>query len=157
MKIAIGADSVGYPLKETIKKHLIDKKHQVEDFGVNSPRQDTPYYVTANTVAQGLINKQYDRAILFCGTGMGMAIIANKHPGIYAAVCESPLAAAKSRSINNANVLALGAFLLTDMVAKEMVDVWLKTEFTQGWDATIQEWLKNALTDIASFEDKQFS
>lgn len=156
MKIVIGADSVGYPLKQVIKQHLIANQHEVEDIGVNSPDEDTPYYVTAHAAAESVMVKRFDRAILFCGTGMGMAIIANKHPGIYAAVCESPMSAETSRTINDANVLALGAFFLTETVAKKIVDVWLTAEFTEGWGGKIQEWLRDALKEIASFEKKQF-
>ena len=155
MKVAIGADPVGFPLKETIKNYLAGENHEVEDFGIGDSQEDTPYYVIANIVSKHLINKEFDRAILFCGTGMG--IIANKHPGIYAAVCETPFAAEKSRSINNANVLTLGAFISTDMIAKEIVDIWLKTEFTEGWDASIQEWLRNSMDEISSLEDTQFA
>ena len=85
-----------------------------------------------------------------------MSIIANKHPGIYAAVCESTFAAEKSRSINNSNILTLGSMVTTEAVAKDIVDVWLKAEFTEGWDESIQEWLRNSMDDISSLEHKQF-
>jgi len=114
------------------------------------------YYNTADEVAQRISNGEFERAILVCGTGMGMSIIANKHPGIYAAVCESTFAAAKSRSINNSNILTLGAMVTTDAVAKDIIEVWLKTELTEGWEASLQEWLKNSMEDISSFEHKQF-
>jgi len=156
MKIALGADSYGLPLKQSIKDYLISKHHIIKDYGVNEASDNTPYYNTANVVAQSLINVKYDRAILVCGTGMGMSIIANKHPDIYAAVCESAFAAEKSRSINDANILTLGSMIITEDVAKDIVDVWLRTEFTEGWDPSTKEWLKNSMDDIKSLENKQF-
>ncbi len=156
MKIAIGADSYGLPLKDPIKEYLISNDYEIKDYGVNDSSDLTPYYKIADDVAQRVRNGKFERAILICGTGMGMSIIANKHSRIYAAVCESTFAAEKSRSINNSNILTLGSMLTTDAVAKDIVDVWLKTEFTEGWDPSIQDWLKNSMDDISSFENKQF-
>jgi len=99
MKIAIGADSYGLPLKDSIKEYLTDNDYETEDFGVNDSLDVAPYYKTADEVARCIGNGEFERAILICGTGMGMSIIANKHSGVYAAVCESTFAAEKSRSI----------------------------------------------------------
>jgi ribose 5-phosphate isomerase B len=156
MKIAIGADGYGFPLKETVKEYLISKGYEVKDYGVNNSSDPVPYYDTADKVAKTVSDGEFERAILVCGTGMGMSIIANKHPGIYAAVCESTFAAEKSRSINNANILTLGSMVTTDAVAKDIVEIWLNTEFTEGWDESIQQWLKNSMDDISSLEHKQF-
>ena len=87
---------------------------------------------------------------------MGMAIIANKFPGVYAAVCENTHAAEKSRSINNANVLTLGGMFTTPQLAQEILNTWLSTDFAQGWDPAIQAWLENSLTEIAELESTQF-
>ena len=156
MKIVIGADSYGFNLKEAVKKHLQVKEIEVEDVGVSNPNTETPYYQIASEVAQRVGNKKADRGILVCGTGMGMSIIANKHPYIYAAVCETTYAAEKSRSINNSNVLTLGGFITTPQMAQEIVDTWLKTEFAQGWEKPIQEWLHNSMKDIRKIEKQQF-
>ncbi|NEQ06360.1 MAG: RpiB/LacA/LacB family sugar-phosphate isomerase [Moorea sp. SIO4E2] len=110
----------------------------------------------ASEVAQRVGSQQADRGILVCGTGMGMAIIANKHPGVYAAVCENTNAAEKSRSINNSKVLTLGGFITSPEVAVEIVDTWLTTEFKSGWEPPIQEWLENSIKDIAILENEQF-
>lgn len=157
MKIAIGADSYGAPLKESIKDYLINNNYEYKDFGVSDSDDQVPYYSTASDVAKCMVNKEYDRAILVCGTGMGMAIIANKYPGIYAAVCENTFSAEKSRSINNSNVLTLGSMVTSSEEAAEIVSVWLNTEFTEGWDEPMQDWLRNALDDISSLEGKQFT
>jgi len=157
IRIAMGADAYGFPLKEKVKAYLQDQGYAVEDCGVTEPSATTPYYEIAHDVAQRIVNRAFDRGILVCGTGMGMAIIANKHAGIYAAVCESPFAAEKSRSINHSNVLTLGALLTTDAVAQEIVAVWLKTEFTEGWEPAVQEWLRHSMPEIAAFERQQFT
>jgi len=156
MKIALGADSYGLPLKDSIKEYLTDLNYEVIDFGVENSDDETPYYSTADDVANRLTKGEFERAILVCGTGMGMSIIANKHPGVYAAVCESTFSAEKSRSINDSNVLTLGAMATTTEIANEIVNVWLNTEFTKGWDAPMQDWLRNALEDISKLEGKQF-
>ncbi|MUH00319.1 RpiB/LacA/LacB family sugar-phosphate isomerase [Scytonema sp. UIC 10036] len=156
MKIILGADFYGFDLKEVIKEYLLDKGIEVEDMGVSDRTMEIPYYETAALVAQRIGNQQAAWGILVCGTGMGMAIIANKYPGVYAAVCENSNAAEKSRSINNSNVLTLGGLITKPEVAKEIVDTWLTTEFTQGWEPAIQEWLQNSMKDISQLEKQQF-
>ncbi|NJK74958.1 MAG: RpiB/LacA/LacB family sugar-phosphate isomerase [Oscillatoriales cyanobacterium RU_3_3] len=156
MKIVLGADPYGFNLKEAVKQYLQDKGVEIEDLGVSDTAKETPYYQVASEVAKQVGSHQADRGILVCGTGMGMAIIANKHPGVYAAVCETTYAAEKSRSINNSNVLTLGGFITTPEAAREIVDIWLSTQFTQGWEQPIQEWLQNSMQDIAQIEEQQF-
>ncbi len=156
MKIAMGADAYGFKLKEAVKKQLEGKGIEIEDIGVEDSTQETPYYQIASEVAKRVGKHQVDRGILVCGTGMGMAIIANKYPQVYAAVCETVSAASKSRSINNANVLTLGGFMTTPERAEEIVDTWLNTEFTEGWEAPIQEWLHGSMKEITQLEQQQF-
>lgn len=156
MKIAMGADLYGFPLKESVKAYLKSKDYKITDYGVHETSDPTPYYTTADKVAKSLGKGEHDKAVLVCGTGMGMAIIANKHPGIYAAVCESTFAAEKARSINNSNILTMGSMVTTAAVARDIVDIWLTTRFTEGWDETIQAWLKTSMGEIASIERHQF-
>lgn len=157
MKIALGADGYGFHLKQEIKNYLVEKGLEIEEFGINDANALTPYYQTAAEVAKQVANHQVERGILVCGTGMGMAIIANKHPGIYAAPCENAGTARMSRSINNSNILTLGGLITTPQVARDIVDVWLSTEFTQGWEPPVQEWLHNSMKDIVLLETQQFS
>ncbi len=158
MKIVIGADSYGLELKDAIKAYLSNKSDiTLEDLGVNRVESETPYYHIASDAAKCVANGSADRGILVCGTGMGMSIIANKHPGVFAAVCETAFAAEKSRSINNSNVLTLGGFITTPTIAREIVDAWLSTEFTQGWNPDIRQWLQNSMGDINELERKQFT
>lgn len=157
MKIALGADCDGFPLKTAVKDHLLSYNCNIRDFGVNGPSENKPYYTTAHEVAKMVSDGEFDRAILVCGTGMGMAIIANKHPGVFAAVYETTYATEQSRSIDNSNILTLGDMITTPPITKEIVDVWLKTGFTQGWDQPNQEWLQNSMADIAVLETQLFS
>lgn len=152
MRIVIGCDNNGCQMKESVARLLTEREHEVLDLG--APR---PYYEVALEAAQKVSTGQADQAILVCGSGMGMAIIANKVRGVYAAVCETPAAARGSRSINNANVLTLGEKVTSPDSAREIVEAWLDTSFTQGFDADLQQWLKNSLKEIDELERRQFA
>jgi len=156
MKIAIGADAYGFKLKEVLKIYLKEKGIEVIDVGINEPESETPYYEIASLVAQKVSKRSVDRGVLVCGTGMGMAIIANKFSGVYASVCENTYSAEKSRSINNSNVITMGEFITAPHLAKDILDIWLNTEFTQGWEKPMKEWLHNSMKDISKLESKQF-
>ncbi len=156
MKLGVGSDAYGYHLKECIKKHLAEHKRDCDDIGVLSPHSSEPYYDVASKMAEKVANGQFDRGILVCGTGMGMAIIANKTKGVYASVCESAYAAQKSRAINNSNILTMGEFIVAPQMAGEMVDVWLKTELAQGWPGEEASWLENSMNKIREIEERRF-
>jgi len=112
MIIGLGADTFGVELKENVKEHLEAAGHVCIDLGGSSDRQRA-YYDVAHELAEKVGSGAYERGVLVCGTGMGMAIVANKHLGMYAAVCEDAATAVKARSINNANVLTLGSMFTT--------------------------------------------
>lgn len=155
--IVLGADAYGYELKEALREHLVRRGDmRIVDASVQATDADTPYYKTADTVATRVARGEFERGILVCGTGMGMCIIANKHPGVFAAVCENVDAAVKSRSINNSNVLTLGGFVTQATEAIQIVDAWLAAEFTQGWEPELQSWLRSSMDDIATFERRVF-
>ena len=155
MKIGIGADPYGVELKEAIKAHLVAAGHNCMDIG-GSVDQQRPYYEVAHELAGKLTTGAIERGILVCGTGMGMAIMANKHPGVYAAVCEDPSAAIRARSINNANVLTLGGLLTAPFKAKEITDAFLRTDFKSSWEEPIQAFLDQSMSDIRNIEAKVF-
>jgi ribose 5-phosphate isomerase B len=131
MKIALGADHAGFELKETIKRHLLDKGVTVDDRGTDSlDSVDYPDY--ARMVSEEVAAKQADWGILVCGTGLGMSMAANKIAGIRAAKVNSESEAQLSREHNNANVLTLGARVLDPRTALSIVDRWLSTPFLGG-------------------------
>jgi len=151
-KLAIGADSAGYELKETVKKYLDENNLAYDDLGACSAEDDKAYYNTASEAAKGIQNGTYDRALLFCGTGMGMSIVANKYQGIYASCVESVYAATKCRAINNANVLCMGGFIVGSDMAVTMVKAFLNTQFREDMDH-VREFLGQAYQDIGKLEE----
>ena len=129
--IAVGSDDAGFRLKESLKKHLEAEGHAVRDYGSDSD-EPVDYPDVALLVARAVARGDHDRAILVCGTGIGMAITANKVPGVYATVAHDPYSAAKARTSNNTQVLALGARVIAPELAQTLVDIWLHAEFAGG-------------------------
>jgi ribose 5-phosphate isomerase B len=134
MKIAIGADNLGYPLKESVKAHLQQLGHDVEDLG---PPDDSviDYPDVAEVVARAVADGRYGRAVLVCGTGIGMAIAANKVSGVRAANVSDPYSAERARKSNDAQILCLGARVVGPAVADILIDHWLGAEFQGGESA----------------------
>src|SRR5215469_13085093 len=131
MKIALGADHAGYQLKDRIKEHLQSKGIQVQDEGTSSAESvDYPDY--ARLVAHDVSQRRSDLGILVCGSGIGMAISANKVTGIRAANASNEYEARMSREHNDANVLTLGARTLSEEAALKIVDEWLAALFAGG-------------------------
>ncbi len=153
-KIIIGSDKSGFPLKEAIKAHLTQLGYEVTDGGTLNEDEPKPYFQVAAAVAKRVSDGEFERAVLICGTGMGVSIVANKHKGVYAAVCENTYAAEKARAINDANILCLGGWLTAEFVGCAMVDTFLNTEFTQN----LEEWraknLRNARIQVKNIEDE---
>ena len=131
MKIALGADHAGYQLKDQIKQHLEQQGISVRDEGTSSP-ESVDYPDFARAVAHDVSAQRADLGILVCGSGIGMAITANKVDGIRAANVSTEYEAQMSREHNNANVLALGARIIGADEAFRIVDKWLATQFAGG-------------------------
>jgi ribose 5-phosphate isomerase B len=134
MRIAVGADLNGYAMKEAIKSHLGDLGYDVVDFGVVADN-DVDYPDIAAPVARAVAGGEVDRAVLVCGTGLGMAIVANKIPGVRAASVVDPYSAERAIKSNNAQVLCLGGKVIGIDVAVLLVDHWLAGEFAAGGSA----------------------
>lgn len=130
-KIAIGADHAGYELKEKLREFIKTLGYEVVDFGTNST-DSVDYPLIAKELAKSVSNKNVEKGILVCGTGIGMAIAANKIKGINAALCYTAETAKLSRQHNNSNVLTLGGRLIEYENAKDVVKTWLETEFEGG-------------------------
>lgn len=129
--IAIASDHAGFALKEKIKKHLEELKFEVCDFGTEN-EESCDYPVFAKKACEAVVSGQCDRAILVCGTGIGMSMAANKVKGIRAAVCTETFAAKYTRLHNDANVLCMGARVIGEGVAIEITDTFITTEFEGG-------------------------
>jgi ribose 5-phosphate isomerase B len=131
MRIVLGADHAGVALKDQLKKHLDQRGIEYTDVGTTTIESvDYPDY--ASRVAHEVASGAFDRGILVCGTGIGMAIAANKVAGIRAAPVVDQMSATLSREHNDANVLALGARVTTPEVAVKLVDIFLDTPFSGG-------------------------
>lgn len=131
MRIALAADHAGYRIKEAVKKYLEDSGFHYEDFGTDSPEPaDYPDFV--HPAIRSVVENKYDRAILVCGTGQGTQMVANKYPGIRAALCWNPKIAALSRKHNDANALSMPGRFISGEEAVEIVKVWLNTPFDGG-------------------------
>ncbi len=129
--IAIGSDHAGFEYKDQLVKHLQEKGFQVKDMGVyENVSADYPDF--AHPVAFAVEKREVSSGILVCGSGNGVAITANKHQGIRAALCWLPEIAKLSRQHNNANIICIPARFVDIPVAKEMVDIFLDTEFEGG-------------------------
>jgi ribose 5-phosphate isomerase B len=130
-KIVLSSDHGGFSLKETVKDFLIKQNFQVEDVGCNSlDAVDYPDY--ARILSDKLKNNKNTTGILFCGTGIGISMAANRFKHIRAALCTSVEMASKSRKHNDANVLALGGRILSEKIALEIVEEFLNTNFEAG-------------------------
>ncbi len=128
-RLVIAADHGGVELKKELVEGLKDLKLGVDDLGTYTPEAcDYPDF--AHQVAKGILAGKYDRGILICGTGVGMAITANRYRGIRAVNCSDPFSARYSRQHNNANVLTLGGRVVGFGLAWEIVNVWLSTAFS---------------------------
>lgn len=131
MRVALGSDHAGFQLKERIKGFLLEKGHEVRDFGTTS-EDSTHYPLFAKEVSLAVQKGEVDRGILVCGTGIGMSITANKFRGVRAALCLNEYMARMSRLHNDANVLCLGDRVVGEELALAIVDVWLSTPFEGG-------------------------
>lgn len=131
MKIVIGADHAGFELKETVKKKLTAMGHEVRDVGtISSDSVDYPDY--AQKVAEKISSGEIKQGVLICGSGIGMAIAANKFANVRAVVGNDLDTARLSRRHNDANILTMGSRLIDAVLAERIVEVWLNTEFEGG-------------------------
>jgi ribose 5-phosphate isomerase B len=134
MKIAIGSDKLGAQLRRSLIEHLQKQslvKVEIQDFGVGED-DEQDYPDIGLLVAESIANGTNQRGILICGTGIGMAITANKVPGVYAANVSDSYSAERARKSNNAQVITFGALTVGVALANSLIDIWLVSEFQGG-------------------------
>lgn len=130
VKIAVGSDHAGFQLKSHLVSHLREKgEGEVIDLGVDGDTVQSDYPDAAFRVGEQVAQKKADRGLLICGSGVGMSIAANKIPGVYAAHCHDLTTAEMSRKHNNSNVLTMGARIISQSLAVQILDLWLSTSF----------------------------
>lgn len=131
MKIVVGCDEAAYKLKETLKKYLEDKGNEIVDVGVYNENPSL-YPETADKLCKEITSGNCERGLLLCGTGIGMAITANKVPGIRAAVAHDIFSLERMIKSNNCQVLCMGARIIAPQSAELLLDRWLEIEFKDG-------------------------
>jgi ribose 5-phosphate isomerase B len=130
-RVLVASDHAGYQMKERVERMLRKLDYEVEDLGADS-EESSDYADFAHPLARRISDGEAERGILVCGTGLGMAYVANRYPRVRAAVVWSPEIAALSRKHNDANVLALPGRFIDEGTADEIVRTWLETEFEGG-------------------------
>ena len=156
-KIMIGADGKGYQLKDSIGDHLKAKGYDVIDIGTFQNGNPIDYYIVGKMIGKAVSKKEVDYGIVFCMTGMGVSIVANKFKGVYAGVVESTFTAERCKVINNCNVLAMGQSVVTPDMAKVMVDLWLGGKFGEGLGVDkLKDYLVGCLAEIDKIEVENF-
>lgn len=131
MKIAIGCDEAAVQLKNILRDHITEKGHRVKDFGLNEG-ESVLYPLISQKIAEAVARGEFDRAVILCGTGIGMAITANKVPGIRATVAHDVYSAERSVKSNNCQVITMGQRVIGPERAKTVINAWLESEFSGG-------------------------
>lgn len=130
-KIAIGCDEAAYNMKVVLINHMEEKGYEVVDYGAGAG-EVILYPDVAFKVAETVANGEFERAVLVCGTGIGVCISANKVKGVRAAVCHDSFSAQRSRKSNNAQIICFGERVIGFELAKDLLDIWLSSEFSGG-------------------------
>lgn len=156
MKIAIGSDKSGFSAKEAIRAYLTEAGVQFDDLGTTDLDNVHPYYQVASEVAPKVQDGTYEKAVLICGTGAGMSIVANKYKGVHAVACEGVYSAKMARAINNANVLCMGGWIVGPEMAVEMVKTFLATDWCQDLEDWRKENMKKFAVQVKNIEDNVY-
>ena len=151
--IIIGSDKSGFTLKEAVRQWLGDQGFDVKDLGTTDIENFMPYFEVASVVARAVQKGEAKRAILVCGTGMGVTITANKFKGIYAALCENVYIAKMCSAVNKANILCLGGWVTAPEQSYEIIKAWMDTPFGEGFPPERVEFLENAFDSLQAIEE----
>ena len=153
MKIAIGSDKSGFAVKEAVKAYLAGTDIAFDDLGPTDLNEVHPYYQVASEVAPLVQEGKYDFAVLICGTGAGMSVVANKYKGVYAVACEGVYSAKMARAINNASILCMGGWIVGPELAIEMVKTFLSTAWCQDLEDWRAENMHKFAAKLSAIED----
>ena len=160
-QLLVGADFAGYPLKEVVVAHLMKKGWEITDVGVTDPnRADTEnmFHRVGLRVGAMISEGEFERALVFCGTGMGIHIAASKCPHVHAGVVESVPAALRAITGNGVNVLAMGAFYVAPCMGCDIADAYLNAELGSGyeWWHNFYEFHKLAIDELEAFDYEEY-
>ena len=157
MKIALGSDKSGFSAKEAIKAYFDEAGIEYDDLGTTDLNDVHPYYRVAADIAPKMQSGEYEKAILICGTGAGMSVVANKHRGVYAVACEGTYSAKMARAINNANVLCLGGWIVGPELAVEMAKTFLNTDWCQDLEDWRAENMHKFADQVEAIEERIYN
>jgi ribose 5-phosphate isomerase B len=162
-KLVVGADFAGYPLKEAVVAHLKAKGWEITDLGVQAGddpdvNTDLMFHRVGLRVGAEIAEGNFERALLFCGTGMGIHIAASKCPHVHAGVVESVPAALRAITGNGVNVLAMGAFYVAPQMGCDIADAYLNAELGSGyeWWTNFYEFHKLAIDELEAFDYEEY-
>ena len=162
-KLVVGADFAGYPLKEAVVAHLKAKGWEITDFGVQAgddpdTNTDLMFHRIGLRVGAAIAEGEFERALVFCGTGMGIHIAASKCPHVHAGVVESVPAALRAITGNGVNVLAMGAFYVAPQMGCDIADAYLGAELGSGyeWWHNFYEFHKLAMDELEAFDYEEY-
>lgn len=161
-QLLVGADFAGYPLKEAVVEYLKSKGWTITDVGVHADSDpndtDLMFHRVGLRVGSMISEKEFERALIFCGTGMGIHIAASKCPGVHAGVVESVPAALRAITGNGVNVLAMGAFYVAPQMGKDIADAYLNAELGTGyeWWPNFYEFHKLAIDELNAFDYEKY-
>ena len=160
-ELVVGADFAGYPLKEAVVAHLKAKGWKILDLGVTSPDDndtENMFHRVGLRVGAKISEGEYERALLFCGTGMGIHVAASKCPHVHAGVVESVPAALRAITGNGVNVLAMGAFYVAPQMGIDIAEAYLNAELGSGyeWWKNFYEFHKLAIDELEAFDYEQY-
>jgi ribose 5-phosphate isomerase B len=156
IKLAIASDLSGFPLKEAVVEYLNERGDiEVIDFGIEDKEHPQPYVIQAPKVAKAIQAGEAEKGILVCGTGQGMAIVANKYKGVYACVADGVFSGERGKIINNANVLTMGGWITAPFLGVQIVEAWLTMSFTQKMEFK-KDFLTNAFNQVVEIEKENF-
>ena len=159
-QVLVGADFAGFPLKEAVVEYLRERGWTVTDIGVRSADEEDKemFHRIGLKVGAKISEGKFERALLFCGTGMGIHIAASKCPGVHAGVVESVPAALRAITGNGVNVLAMGAFYVAPQMGKEIAEAFLTHNLGDGyeWWPNFYEFHKLAIDELNAFDYEEF-
>lgn len=160
-QLLVGADFAGYPLKEAVCAHLRAKGWTITDVGVTDPNVDDPenmFHRVGLRVGAKISEGEFERALIFCGTGMGIHIAASKCPHVHAGVVESVPAALRAITGNGVNVLAMGAFYVAPAMGCDIADAYLNASLGSGyeWWHNFYEFHKLAIDELEAFDYEEY-
>lgn len=153
-RVVISCESSSFALKEAVKEHLEKIGYDVTDLGQQKDGEPVLYYVAAERIAKALQSGEFERGVVFCGTGAGVSMIANKYRGVYCVACESVFTAEKISLINNANLLAMGARVVSHDMACEMAEKFLAGKWCDGFAPERRKNNENGYRMLQELEEK---